>query len=50
MGTKVQDVEGFKLWYSGGGRGKNGVGILVDGELKELVVDVKRVNDRQKLS
>ncbi|XP_009600867.1 uncharacterized protein [Nicotiana tomentosiformis] len=26
--------------------GKNGVGILVDGELRDLVVEVRRVNDR----
>nr|XP_009761666.1 PREDICTED: uncharacterized protein LOC104213818 [Nicotiana sylvestris] len=42
----AQEVDGFKLWYSGMVRGKNGVGILVDKCLRELVVEVKRVNDR----
>ncbi|XP_019237101.1 PREDICTED: craniofacial development protein 2-like [Nicotiana attenuata] len=45
-GTKARDVDGFKLWYSGSTRGKNGVGILVDKDLRELVVEVRRVNDR----
>ncbi|XP_070007247.1 uncharacterized protein [Nicotiana sylvestris] len=36
----------YKLWYSGRSLGKNEVGILVDRDLRELVVDVKRVNDR----
>ncbi|XP_075107172.1 uncharacterized protein LOC142180142 [Nicotiana tabacum] len=44
--TKAQDVNGYKLWYSGGVRGKNRVGILVDIDLNELVVDIIRVNDR----
>ena len=46
VGTKARDVDGFKLWYSGGYRGRNGVGILVDENLREYVVDVRRVNDR----
>ncbi|XP_070040860.1 uncharacterized protein [Nicotiana tomentosiformis] len=46
VGTRARQVNGFKLWYSGGARGKNGVGILVDRDLEELVVDIKRVNDR----
>ncbi|XP_070032764.1 uncharacterized protein [Nicotiana tomentosiformis] len=46
VGTKAREADEFKLWYSGGMRGKNGVGILVDRELNELVVKVRRVNDR----
>ncbi|XP_019242262.1 PREDICTED: craniofacial development protein 2-like [Nicotiana attenuata] len=36
----------YKLWYSGVVRGKNEVGILVDRDLRESVVEVRRVNDR----
>ncbi|XP_019228000.1 PREDICTED: uncharacterized protein LOC109209226 [Nicotiana attenuata] len=46
VGNNARDVNGYKLWYSGRSRGKNGVGILVDKDLRELVVDVNRVNDR----
>ena len=46
VGTKVRDVDGYKLWYSGSMRHKNKVGILVDEQLKEQVVKVKRVSDR----
>jgi exonuclease III len=37
---------GFKLWYSGTVANKNGVGILIDKTLKDVVVDVKRQGDR----
>ncbi|XP_070014556.1 uncharacterized protein [Nicotiana sylvestris] len=39
-------MDGYKLWYSGVLRGKYGVGILVDNHLRDLVVEVRRVNDR----
>ncbi|XP_070028580.1 uncharacterized protein [Nicotiana sylvestris] len=45
-GTKARNVDGYKLWYSGVVRDKNGVGILVDRDLRESVVEVRRVNDR----
>ncbi|XP_019227380.1 PREDICTED: craniofacial development protein 2-like [Nicotiana attenuata] len=45
-GTSARDVDEFKLWYSRSAGGKNGVGILVDRALRELVVEVRRVNDR----
>nr|XP_016499080.1 PREDICTED: craniofacial development protein 2-like [Nicotiana tabacum] len=45
-GMRARDVNGFKLCYSGGEAGKNGVGILVDRDLREIVVDVRGVNDR----
>ncbi|XP_019246491.1 PREDICTED: craniofacial development protein 2-like [Nicotiana attenuata] len=45
-GTKACDINGYKLWYSGDAGGKNGVGILVDRDLRELVVEVRRVSDR----
>ncbi|XP_075104549.1 uncharacterized protein LOC107764741 [Nicotiana tabacum] len=44
--TRVWDANGFKLWYSGGAAGKNVIGILVDRDLREMVVDVRRVNDK----
>ncbi|KAF3647951.1 hypothetical protein FXO37_19693 [Capsicum annuum] len=46
VGTKARDVDGYKLWYSGSVRHKNGVGILVDEDLKEHVMEFKRVGDR----
>ncbi|KAH0668323.1 hypothetical protein KY285_029529 [Solanum tuberosum] len=46
VGSKARVVDGFKLWYSGGSRDSNGVGILVDGDLREQVVEVRRINDR----
>ncbi|XP_009772709.1 uncharacterized protein [Nicotiana sylvestris] len=46
VGSRAKDADGYKLWYSGVQRGKNGVGILVDRELRDSVVEVRRVNDR----
>ena len=48
VGSKAKDLEnsGFKLWYSGTNRTRNGVGIIVDKTLTQDVVDVKRVGDR----
>ncbi|XP_019254682.1 PREDICTED: uncharacterized protein LOC109233302, partial [Nicotiana attenuata] len=45
-GSKARNAGGYKLWYSGVVRGKNGVGILMDRDLGESVVEVRRVNDR----
>ncbi|KAM3304944.1 hypothetical protein P3S67_011810 [Capsicum chacoense] len=39
VGSKARDVDGYKLWYSGSERRKNGVGILVDEELRGQVVE-----------
>ena len=44
METKTNVAE-FKLWYSGSSRSRNGVGILVNRELREQVVEVRRMND-----
>lgn len=46
VGTKIQDVDRFKLFYSGGVRGTNRIGILVDMELRKQVVEITRVKDR----
>ncbi|XP_047263693.1 craniofacial development protein 2-like [Capsicum annuum] len=45
-GTKERDSDGYKLWYTGSMRHRNGVGILVDKDLREQVVEVKRVSER----
>jgi hypothetical protein len=41
----VEDT-GFKLWYTGTTTNKNGVGIVLDKSLKDVVVDIKRQRDR----
>ncbi|XP_070046810.1 uncharacterized protein [Nicotiana tomentosiformis] len=46
VGYKARDMGSFKLWYSGKVGGRNGVGILVDKDIHELVVEVRMVNDR----
>lgn len=37
VGSKAQNVDGYKIWYSGSVRGKSGVSTFLDRELKELV-------------
>ncbi|KAH1219602.1 LINE-1 retrotransposable element ORF2 protein [Glycine max] len=44
--AKELDSSGFKLWYTGKIKSRNGVGIIVDKEWKKDVVDVRRVGDR----
>lgn len=34
VGSKARDVDEYKLWYLGKDRRRNGVGILVDEELR----------------
>ncbi|XP_070032934.1 uncharacterized protein [Nicotiana tomentosiformis] len=46
VGSRVRVVDEYKLWYSGVQKGKNGVSILVDRELREPVVEVRWVDDR----
>ena len=48
VGAKARelDTSGFKLWYTGKVKNRNGVGIIVDKQWKKDVVDVKRVGDR----
>ena len=48
VGQKAKEVEntGFKLWYTGEVRNKNGVDILIDKNLQNKVVDVRRRGDR----
>ncbi|XP_016576393.2 craniofacial development protein 2-like [Capsicum annuum] len=46
VGSKARDVDGYNLCYSSSERHRNGVGILVDENLRGQVVEVKRINDR----
>jgi hypothetical protein len=41
----VEDT-GFKLWYTYTTSTKNGIGIVLDNSLKNVVVDIKRQRDR----
>jgi len=43
--SKAREVYGFKLWYSGDTRARNGVTILLDKELTDQVVEVRRKSD-----
>ncbi|XP_056695703.1 uncharacterized protein [Spinacia oleracea] len=48
VGNKAREIApwGYKLWYSGKTRGRNGVGILIDREYIDDLVDVSRKSDR----
>ncbi|XP_060171841.1 uncharacterized protein LOC132603008 [Lycium barbarum] len=46
VGPKAKEVDGYKLWFSGRSKCRNVVGILVDGELRDQVVEVRRATDR----
>ncbi|KAL4185006.1 hypothetical protein AMTRI_Chr10g228430 [Amborella trichopoda] len=43
---KTKEIDGYKLWYTGKDNNRNGVGIIVDEDLKYKVVIVKRIGDR----
>ncbi|XP_066965684.1 craniofacial development protein 2-like [Macrobrachium rosenbergii] len=47
-GNKAKELgDGYKLYYSGANKqGRNGVGIVLSGELKNTVIEVQRKNDR----
>jgi len=46
VGAKAREIDGYKLWYSRSIKAKNGVGILVEKELANLVVEVRHKSDR----
>jgi len=46
VGAKAREVDGFKLWYLGSIKARNGVGILVDKDLVYFIVKVRRRSDR----
>ena len=45
VGAKACEIDGYKLWYSGGLRARNGVGILVEKELTDRVMEIRRNSD-----
>ena len=45
VGAKAREVDGYKLWYSGSFKARNGVDILVERELVDFVVEVRRKSD-----
>ena len=48
VGEKGRIIEpwGYKLWYTGRDRNHNGVGVIIDKQLLEDVVEVRRKGDR----
>jgi len=46
VGAKVREVDGYKLWYLGSLKARNEVEILVEKELVDFVVEVRRKSDR----
>ena len=46
MGAKIREVDGYKLWYSGSSKARNGVSILFVKELVDFVVELRRKSDR----
>jgi len=42
VGPKAREIDGYNLWYLGGSRARNGVGILVEKGLIDRVVEVRR--------
>jgi len=45
VGSEAHEIDGFKLWYSGGTRASNGAGILVDKELSDQMIEMRRKSD-----
>ncbi|GKD73213.1 craniofacial development protein 2-like protein [Tanacetum coccineum] len=45
-GSRAKEGNGYKLWYSGSGTARNGVGVMVAGRLKDDVVRVTRRSNR----
>ncbi|PKU68951.1 ataxia telangiectasia mutated family protein [Dendrobium catenatum] len=48
VGDKAKEIDslGFKLWYSGRSRTRNGVGVIIDKSLKDNVIKINRIGDR----
>jgi len=46
VGAKAREIDGYKFWYSGSTKAKNGVGILVVKDLADQVVEVRRKSGR----
>ncbi|XP_063592189.1 uncharacterized protein LOC134789000 [Penaeus indicus] len=45
-GGRVREIGGYKLYHSGSRTGRNSVGIILDEELKQRVVEVQWPSDR----
>ena len=46
VGAKAREVDEYKLWYSGSIKARNGVGILVEKELVDFVIEVRHKSNR----
>lgn len=48
VGKKSKEIEDtrYRLWFVGKENHRSGVGMIVDKQLKENVIDSKRLNDR----
>jgi len=46
VGAKAREVDGCKLSFSGSSKARNGVGILVQKQLVDFVIEVKHKSDR----
>jgi len=46
VGAKAREVDGYKLWYSGLSMARNGVGIFVNKEWVDFVIEVRRKSDQ----
>ena len=44
--TRIIEPWGYKLWYTSRDRNRNGVGVIIDKQLFEDVVEVRRKCDR----
>ena len=46
-GSKGKEIgEGFKLYYHGKRRARNGIGIILSKELQDKILEIKRMSDR----
>ena len=46
-GNKAREIgEGYKLYYSGASTARNGVGIILNREWQDKILEVKRKSDR----
>ena len=44
--ARIIEPWGYKLWYTGRDRNCNGVGVIIDKQLHEDIVEVRRKGDR----
>src|SRR5262249_31539766 len=45
-GSKAKRIDGYKLWYINKSNFRNDVAIIIDKDLKDKVVEIKRKSDR----